>query len=113
MLDGSIGCIEVAYKYRTRSEYAAYIDARIAAETAAAKADEANVNEPAEFSMRRNLERASAAQISFILESVAGWNIDVPFDGEAVKQLADELPAAAAAVCEAYRIAINEGRLGN
>lgn len=47
------------------------------------------------------------------MQAVEGWNLDEPFALESVQQLADELPAAVAAIMDTYRSAITQGRLGN
>ena len=54
-----------------------------------------------------------AATAGYIMEIVDGWNLDEPFDLEAVTQLCDELPGMAAAIVDDYRAAVLEGRRGN
>lgn len=126
MLTGSAGCMEVDYKYRTRTELAELID-----ELQAKLKDEANVEierfknavekakqsgEPIPEFATTQLEivkRQSAVSTDYILKIVKGWNLDADFDKEGVAELVDTLPAMAEAIKDDYRAAINEGRLGN
>lgn len=125
MLDGTVGSIKVDYIYRSRKEFAAFLDSMLdaikadsEAQLAASKARIASSDpvEPAlDFGMsetQANLKKASS-QVDYILATVQGWNLDVPFDREAVEQLVDEVPLAAATVIQSYREAMTEGRLGN
>jgi hypothetical protein len=114
------GSMEVSYVYRTRSEFATFTDELQAAAkedgkkeldrmTAALEAGNA-LPEPsqADFTKRQN-----AFNVRYLMSAVDGWNLDVPFDREAVEQLVDELPAAVSAIVADYRAALIEGRLGN
>ncbi len=108
MLDGSTGSIEVTYKYRTRTEFGAFIDKIMdAAGEMKGRDDEEKV------SMAALMEKTAGANADYIMEAVEGWNLEEDFTKENVQQLADELPAAVNAIMETYRTAITEGRLGN
>ena len=120
MLDGSSGCIKVDFQYRTRKEHAEFVDgiqAKIEAK-ASAEADrykklaEAGEDLPA-IKQADLIKYQIEANVDTIMGSVKGWNLDIPFDREAVEQLVDELPAAVTAIVGDYRQAIVEGRLGN
>lgn len=124
MLDGTEGAIVVDYKYRTRSEAAKLSDEMQDKIEARTRADIAKYQEDATAAIEagkpapeiRPSEVAAREQeirVMFIMAAVTGWNLDIPFDREAVEQLVDELPAAAAAIIGSYREAVNEGRLGN
>jgi len=126
MLDGTTGCMEVEYKYRSRTELAELID-----ELQAKMKDEANVEierfkaavEKAketgeaipEFTTTQTaiVKRQAAVAVDYILKIVKGWNLDADLDKDAVAELVDTLPAMAEAIKDDYRAAINEGRLGN
>jgi len=126
MLDGSTGCVEVEYKYRSRTELAELID-----ELQAKMKDEANVEierfkaavekakvtgEPIpEFTTTQTeiVKRQAGVAVDYILKIVKGWNLDADLDKESVAELVDTLPAMADAIKDDYRTAINEGRLGN
>ena len=126
MLDGSTGCMEVEYKYRSRTELAELTD-----ELQAKLKDEANAEierfkasvekakqsgEPIpEFTITQTeiVKRQSAVAVDFIQKIVKGWNLDAAFDKDGIAELVDTLPAMAEAIKDDYRAAINEGRLGN
>lgn len=120
MLDGSAGCIKVDFKYRTRKEHAEFVDGIQAGveEKAKAEADRfkklAEAGEDAPMLKQADLIKYQVdASVDTIMGAVKGWNLDIPFDREAVEQLVDELPGAVSAIVSAYREAIVEGRLGN
>ncbi|MCA1857455.1 phage tail assembly chaperone [Massilia oculi] len=120
MLDGSTGCIRIDYLYRTRKEHAAFIDSIQAGIEAKAKSEseryKALADAGEDLPMLKQSDVVSyqvEANVDTIMGAVKGWNLDIPFDREAVEQLVDELPAAVAAILTAYREAITEGRLGN
>lgn len=120
MLDGSTGCIKVDFKYRTRREHAEFVDGIQAGIEAKAKVETERLKKLAEagedapqFKQADLIKYNIDASIDTIMGSVKSWNLDIPFDREAVEQLVDELPAAVAAIVGAYREAIVEGRLGN
>jgi hypothetical protein len=119
-LDGTPGTISLTYKYRTRSEFAAFADelrAEIAtaqaAELEALKAIVAKGGAVADMTQAEMLDRETKTNVSYIIRCVEGWNLDVPFDEAAVRQLADEVPGAIPEIISAYRDAITTGRLGN
>lgn len=120
MVEGGDGCMSVDYIYRTRKEYAEFADkiqagiqAKADAEAARYKAlAEAGEDVPA-LKQADLVKFQIEANVEWVMGAVKGWNLDIPFDREAVTQLVDELPAAVAAVITDYREAINEGRLGN
>lgn len=120
MVDGTVGCIEVAYRYRTRREFAAFIDdiqstAKTQADAYAEKT-KAQLEKTGTVDMptqQELLEFGIASSVDYVMGAVEGWNLDEKFDRAAVEQLANEVPAAIPAILDAYRVAINEGRLGN
>ncbi|WP_292041441.1 phage tail assembly chaperone [Massilia sp. UBA6681] len=120
MLDGSTGCIKVDFKYRTRKEHAEFVDGIQASIEAKAKAEAERYKgltdagqEVPQIKQADIVGYQVAASVDTIMGAVKGWNLDIPFDREAVEQLVDELPAAVAAIVSTYREAIVEGRLGN
>ncbi|MEX5744651.1 phage tail assembly chaperone [Massilia sp. X63] len=120
MLDGSTGCVRIDYVYRTRKEHAAFVDSIQASVEAKANAESERYKKLAEageevpqLKQSDLVEYQTAASVDTLMGAVKGWNLDIPFDREAVEQLVDELPAAVAAIVGAYREAIVEGRLGN
>lgn len=106
-LDGSELLIPVTFKYRTRKEYGAWIDSLPPEPTAA----DAVVD--GKFSAEAYVEKVSEWNANKVMQSVDAWGLDVEFGPESVKQLCDEMPAAADAINKDYQSACIEGRLGN
>lgn len=106
LLDGTKGAINCEFKYRTRTEFAAFLDKMFADAGEEAPADDA---EKITFAVGRVLEKNG----EYLADVLKGWDLDIPLTHASARQLADELPAAAAAVMDTYRVAITEGRLGN
>ena len=107
---GETGDITVTYKYRTREEFAEFVDSifKASAVTPAGKTDE-----EVRFSLAEALAKSTEANTDYILQVATGWDLDAEFSRDAVKQLCNELPGVAVAVIETYRQACVEGRLGN
>lgn len=108
LLDGTDAAIDVTFKYRTRTEFGAFLDEIYA---------ENNVK-PAETDDQQNLlERAYQAGVENhakqIMRAAESWNLDEPFSLDNVAALCDEFPSAAMSIMETYRVAVTEGRLGN
>lgn len=116
MVESGEGALGVTYKYRTRSEFGAFIDALM--EAAKIKPDMGDDAE-AKFSMKDLMEKTAGANADYIIEVLDGWDL-TDEDGKPIelslaniRQLADEQPAAVNAIMENYRVAITEGRSGN
>lgn len=107
MLEGGKGSIECTFKYRTRSEFGVFIDKLIEAAGAKEKP------EGDKFSMAELMEKTAGQNAEYLLDVLESWNLDEDLNKPNAQQLADELPAAAAAIMETYRTAVTEGRLGN
>ena len=107
MLEGGKGSIECTFKYRTRSEFGVFIDKLMEAAGAKEKP------EGDKFSMAELMEKTAGQNAEYILDVLESWNLEEDLNKPNAQQLADELPAAAAAIMETYRIAVTEGRLGN
>lgn len=106
MPDGSEGCIEVTYVYRTRTEFGKLIDEIFTDAGEQRPADE-------KFSMEALMEKTRDKNADYLAMVVDSWNLDEPPTEESFRQLSDELPGAATAIMERYRTAALEGRLGN
>lgn len=105
MPDGESGEIMITFKYRTRTEFGALIDGMFK-EAGSARPD-------GEFSMRELMETTRDKNGEYLSQCIDAWNLGEPLTAESLRQLADELPAAASAIMDAYRSAALEGRLGN
>jgi hypothetical protein len=120
ILEGESGSMEVTFKYRTRKEFAQLNDDMQATAQAAGETEIAKLKATAEageeikpLTQLEMHEHTVALQADYLMQVVEGWNLDVPFNREAVEQLIDEVPGAIVAINTAYRTAITEGRLGN
>lgn len=107
MLDGTTGVIEIGFRYRTRKEFGLFIDELVGQSEDNARPD------GEKFSLAANTEKTAKANADYIMQCVDSWNVDAELNHENVEQLAYELPAAAAAIMESYRAAIEDGRLKN
>lgn len=108
--EGGKGSIEVSYKYRTRTEFGAFVDdlMKAAGESPASQSDE-----DVKFSLAKALAKTIDTNSDYLMKIVDGWNLDADFTRDNMQQMCDEYPGAALAVIDAYRFAITEGRSGN
>lgn len=108
LLDGTKGSLELVYKYKTRTEFGAFLDQMFS---------DAGVKPPADADAKvliaEIMEKTRDTNADYIIAVCEGWNLDEEFSRESVAQLCDELPGVANAIMETYRTAITEGRLGN
>lgn len=119
-IDGSTEqSIEVKYHYRTRKQFAEMTEKRIQAALAEADAAEKEVayREAAEVKTRMSVvdiaDDSIKANADHLMDIMAGWDLDVPFDRSAVEELCDEYPGAAQAISQNYLAAIQAGHAGN
>lgn len=108
LLDGTKGSIELVYKYKTRTEFGAFLD-QMFADAGVKPAVDAD----AKVLIAEIMEKTRNTNADYIMAVCEGWNLDEEFERDAVAQLCDELPGVANAIMETYRTAITEGRLGN
>jgi hypothetical protein len=124
--DGTVGQIKATYRYRTREEFGAMIDERLAAARAQDAAAEnayrlmvESLPPGAEVPPRPNTSvgdmqrRACAANADYLDDILVGWDLDEPLTLPNITQLCGELPAMAQALMDSYRAACVEGQLGN
>lgn len=109
MLDGEEGSIEVTFKYRTRLEFGKFIDGVFADAKLPATP---TISDPPP-SMAKAMEQARDKNATYLLQVVEAWDLDEPLNHNTALQLCDEVPAAAGAIMEAYKLAILEGRVKN
>jgi len=109
MHEGTTGEIEVLYKYRTRTEFGAFVDGILAEAQVAKPANPDDIGNAVRQAMAAMVDRNA----QYLLQIMDGWNLDVDFNLVNAQQLCDEMPAAAAKLMDDYRMACIEGRLGN
>jgi hypothetical protein len=101
--DGSEGGIEATFTYRTRTEFGQLLDTLF----------NAAGSKPDDFSMADAMVKTRDTNADYLGKILTAWNLDEPLNAESLKQLCDEIPAAAVALMTAYREVVIEGRLGN
>lgn len=106
LLDGTKAEIKALFKYRTKSEFGAFMDQLFADAGEEKTKDE-------KFSMAETLANVVDKNADYLLDILDGWDIDDELNRDNLQRLSNELPGAAAALMDAYRLAITEGRLGN
>jgi hypothetical protein len=127
--DGTEETVKVTYKYRTRTEFGAWLDQLVAkpaqavapvyledggGEQAAAPVYLEDVGtEIARGHMEEFFDTINVSVADFLLGCVDAWDADIPLTREGIVQYADEKPAGVEAIMTGYRIACREGRLGN
>lgn len=107
MLDGTEGVIKCEYKYRTKTEYAEFVDS-VAAKSGAIDTSEGKIPDYAEI-----IGKAVEKNAEYMLDLLIGWDLDGPVNEENLREIADAYPAAANAIMEGYRLGCIEGKLGN
>jgi hypothetical protein len=119
-VDGKPGEIGITYKYRDRDQFGEFTDGIRADVKAKGEAELDQLRKIAEagqpipeLTESQIIASQNDTNVRYIMGCVEGWNLDVPFDEAAVKQLVREVPAAIPAIIGEYRDAITEGRQGN
>lgn len=110
LLDGTEGAITCTFKYRTRKQFGAFLDEMVAAAEATKASKPSAGGEP---SMADLMDKLADGNAEYILRVLDGWDLADELNAANVQQLSDEMPGAAAAIMEAYRAAIVEGRVKN
>jgi hypothetical protein len=114
LLSGVTADIEMNFIYRTRSEFAALVDEKIASDIAAENAvlGESESAAPAK-TVADWFKEADQGGAKFVLKIADGWDLDDPFNEKSLLQLEDENPGALAAIAAKYRQSVAETRVKN
>ncbi len=104
LLNGGDAEINVRFKYRSRSDYAAFV---------AATWPKAPGELPADMTPADVVERDIEGEVRYMTGAVDAWDLADPLNGVNLRRLADMYPAASQAISRAYYIAVNEGRTKN
>jgi len=107
LLEGEFGEITWVFKYRTRTEFGAFIDALLVPNGIKREGDDDAAG------VQRLMQMTRESNADYLLQIAEGWDVDADFNRENVQQFCDELPGAVDATMTAYRAAIHEGRRGN
>lgn len=112
MPDGTAGTIEATFNYKSRSEYAALIAEQSKPDAPLAEGAEAPPADERPFIVR-HAETLVSMSSTLLLGALASWNLDEEVSEESLRQLSDQLPAAAQALIEAFASACLQGRVKN
>jgi hypothetical protein len=112
MVEGGTGQIQCKFKYRTRKEFAKFLDTLVADAKAQSEL-KANDEAEAVFSVIDMVSKTVSANAKYIAQVLDGWDLDEDLTPENIEQLADEQPAAVSAIMETYRAAIADGAAKN
>jgi hypothetical protein len=114
--EGGQGEVQMTYKYRTRTEFGAFLDELFSEAKVQAKSQ---AEEDVVQSLQAALAVTRDTNADYILKIAEGWNLTdeegapLEFNRENVEQMCDELPGVAMEIINVYRAAVAEGRLGN
>lgn len=107
MLDGTKGSIDVDFKYRTRTEFGAFLDAIF--KDAGVKA----TDEGEKVAIADLMAKTRDTNADYLLQVLEGWNLEDDLNKDSLQQLCDEFPGVANSIMETYRSAVTEGRAKN
>lgn len=114
MPDGTEGQITATFKYFTKTESGKLIDSLIAEAKAKFEASEKESEEDAKtVSMEALMGKTRDQNAAYLLKVLDAWDVDATLGLDALQQLDNEIPAASAAIMEAFRSAAQAGKLGN
>lgn len=104
--DGTDDQIVVTFKYKTRSQFATFLNTLFA-----------NAGEPIPTDDKADFEalfaRGGEKTVSHLSQIIDAWDLSDDITPKNLAALHDQAPAAAAAMTSAYSAACTEGRLGN
>ena len=103
--DGEADQILVTFKYKTRSQFAAFLNELFQ------EAGEEKTDEKVDF--EKLFAKGGEKTVSHLTKIIADWDFAEKPTADTLRALHDQAPAAAAAMTSAYSAACTEGRLGN
>jgi hypothetical protein len=104
--DGQDDQLLVTFKYKTRSQFAQFLNS-LFVEAGEVKPEAEKIDFEALFA------KGGEKTVSHLSQIIEAWDLDEPINGKTLAALHDQAPAAAAAMTQAYSAACTEGRLGN
>ncbi len=105
--DGVEDEIKVTFHYKTRSQFAAFLN-ELFTESGEAKPDK---DEKVDF--EKLFAKGGEKTVAHLSKIIAAWDFAEPPTAETLRQLHDQAPAAAAALTSCFSSAATEGKLGN
>lgn len=106
MPEGGEDQILVTFKYKTRIEFAAFLDSLYT---------EAGIEKPADdkIDFVAIYKRGDDKTVGHLAQIIEAWDLSEEIKPATLSMLYNQAPAAAAAITSAYSAACTEGRLGN
>ena len=104
--DGQEDQIKVTFKYKTRSQFAAFLN-----ELFQEAGEEKTTDEKIDF--EKLFAKGGDKTVSHLTKIIAEWDFAEPATAESLRAMHDQAPAAAAAMTSAFSLACTEGKLGN
>lgn len=109
--------LQIEFKYRTRQQFAALVDARNVREKAKEEADLAALAEAGEEGAAKTYEQTVQEMlddsVAKVLEIAQGWDLEDEFTSENLMQLDGMFPSALMDIQNAYQAALLETRRKN
>lgn len=105
--DGTEDAIKVTFKYKTRSQFAAFLN-ELFAESGE---DKAEADEKVDF--EKLFSKGGEKTVAHLSKIIVEWDFAEPATADTLRALHDQAPAAAAAMTSAFSAACTEGKLGN
>lgn len=104
--DGTEDAIKVTFKYKTRAQFAAFLN-ELFAESGEEKPTADKVDFEALFA------KGGEKTVAHLSKIIVEWDFEEKPTAETLRALHDQAPAAASAMTAAYSAACTEGKLGN
>lgn len=105
--DGEDDQIKVTFKYKTRSQFAVFLNELFA------EAGEQKPDADAKVDFEALFAKGGEKTVSHLSKIIVEWDFADPPTDANLAALHDQAPAAASAITAAYAAACSEGKLGN
>ena len=105
--DGQEDKIVVTFKYKTRSQFAAFLNTLFT---------ESGEEKPAaedKIDFVKLFEKGGEKTVAHLVQIIDAWDLDDEINAANLAALHDQVPAAAASMTSAFSAACTEGKLGN
>lgn len=105
--DGTEDAIKVTFKYKTRSQFAAFLNELFSESGEEKTATDDKVD------FEKLFAKGGEKTVAHLSKIIVEWDFAEPATAETLRALHDQAPAAAAAMTNAFSAACTEGKLGN
>jgi len=105
--DGVEDQIVVTFKYKTRSQFAAFLN------TLFNESGEAKPAQDEKIDFEVLFAKGGEKTVAHLTQIIDAWDLEDDINSKNLATLHDQVPAAAAAITNAFSAACTEGKLGN